>query len=217
LFQGTVPTVTLVTQSVLVLDDDPRMAAFLDHRLSAAGYRVARNDQPDVVVASGLPKLGAAREYGVPVLLLTQDQCVRERVRALDAGADDVLGKPFEPDELVARVRALSRRGQRAQCETGRGVLRHADVELDQDTHQVRRGGRVVQVRNRAFDLLACFLRHPGRVLSRAELLRQVWGWEPTDEANVVEVTISHLRQALEAGGEPRLIHTVRSIGYLLR
>ncbi len=203
---------------VLVLEDDARLAAFLDRALTQAGYHVANamnGRVPGVIIAGGLGKLARAREVGnVPVLLLTADDAVHERVRGLDAGADDVLAKPLHPDELVARVRALARRRELVHCQARQGVLRFADVELDQDRREMRRAGRLVEVRNRGFELLQYLMRNPERVVSRRELLQAVWGWEPDGDSNVIEVTISHLRQAL---GEPRIIHTVRPIGYILR
>jgi DNA-binding response OmpR family regulator len=206
---------------VLLLEDDARLAAFLDRGLTEAGYHVAtaRNGQlPDVVVAAGLHQLASARMHpSVPVLLLTSCEGVDERIRGLDAGADDVLAKPFHLEELVARVRALSRRRQLNATAARQGVLRYADLELDQDRRDVTRGGRRVEVRNRGFELLQYLMRNPERVVSRQELLQMVWGWAPDSDSNVIEVTVSHLRQALEALGEPRLIHTVRPVGYILR
>jgi two-component system, OmpR family, response regulator MprA len=207
-----------MAEAVLVLEDDARLAAFLDRGLAQAGYRPARSGVPDVIVAGGMDKLQIAREVaGVPVLLLTTNDCVTERIRGLDAGADDVLAKPFHFEELLARIRALSRCRSLSRVEQRKGALRYADLELDQDRRDVTRAGQRRAMRNRAFELLAYFLRNPERVLSRQELLQHVWGWDPGDDSNVIEVTISHLRQALEAHGEPRLIHTVRPVGYILK
>src|SRR5205085_29670 len=127
----------------------------------------------------------------------------------------------FALDELLARVRALLR--GRALAAAGAlatvrlGTLRYADVWLDQDAHEVKRAGRPLELRNKAFELLACFMRHPERVLNRREILEEVWGYEFLGDSNVIEVTVSYVRQALEAHGEPRLIHTVRPVGYILR
>lgn len=203
---------------VLILEDDARLAAFLDRGLAQAGYRVLRSELPDVIVAGGFDKLHIARQVtGAPVLLLTSKDCVSERIRGLDAGADDVLAKPFDIEELLARVRALTRRRAFLKADARKGILRYADLEVDQDTHEATRGGRRLQLRNRAFELLTHCVRNPERVLTRRELLAEVWGWEEAQDSNVVEVTVSHLRQALEAGGEPRLIHTVRPVGYILK
>jgi two-component system response regulator MprA len=149
--------------------------------------------------------------------MLTARDGVGERIEGLDAGADDYLAKPFALDELLARLRALLRRRSLAEKELRQGALGYADLRLDQDVRTVSRGERPVELRNLAFELLAYFLRHPERVLSRRELLEEVWGYEFLGDSNVIEVTVGHVRQALEAGGEPRLIHTVRNVGYILR
>jgi two-component system, OmpR family, response regulator MprA len=226
---------------VLIVDEDARLAAFLDRALSAAGYRVERTDDgaraleafdslsPDIVMLDlVLPSIGGlevARQVrarsSVPILMVAAEKSVDDRVAGLDAGADDYLTKPFVLDELLARLRAL-RRGRAlaaadALAATRQGQLRYADLRLDQDKREAWRGARRLELRNKAFELLACFLRQPERVLSRRELLEQVWGYEFLGDSNVIEVTVGHLRQALEAGGEPRLVHTVRPVGYILR
>jgi two-component system, OmpR family, response regulator MprA len=226
---------------VLIVERDARLYVFLDRALSAAGYRVARATdglralsafqslRPDLVlvdqtlpVLDGLELARRLRAHGsMPIVMLATDPSVDDRVAALDAGADDCLARPFAIEELLARLRAL-RRGRAlavasAIADTRHGTLSYADVHLDQDSHAAWRGTRKLELRNRALELLACFLRHPERVLSRNELLEEAWGYEYLGDSNVVDVTIGHLRQALEAGGEPRLIHTVRPVGYLLR
>jgi two-component system response regulator MprA len=226
---------------VLVVEDDPRLAAFLDHALVRAGYCVelvtaspgaikeARAHAYDLVlVSSAATQLELTRqlraETAAPILLLGASERVEDRVAALDAGADDMLGQPFALPELLARLRAL-RRGRalalaQARGEIRRGQLQYADVQLDQDTREATRGGRPLVLRHLTFELLAYLLRHPERVISRQELLERVWDYpQPAVDAgfNVVDVTVSRLRHALEAGGEPRLIHTVRPIGYMLR
>jgi two-component system response regulator MprA len=157
---------------------------------------------------------------GAPILLAAADT-IDERVAGLDAGADDVLSRPFATEELLARVRALLRgralATATAVAATRRGVLVYADLRLDQDTREAWRGERRLELRHKGFELLAYLMRHPGRVLSRRQLLEQVWGYEYLGESNVIDVTISHVRQALEADGEPRLIHTVRPLGYILK
>jgi two-component system, OmpR family, response regulator MprA len=222
---------------VLVVEDDRRIAAFLDRALVRAGFRVdlasdgaaalaaAAEAPPDVVVLDvmlpGLDGLEVARrlraDSGVPILMLTARDGVGDRVQGLDAGADDYLAKPFALEELLARLRALLRGRALALADTRRGILTYADVRLDQDTRQVTRGGRRIELRNKAFELLAYLLRNPGRVLSRRELLEEVWGYDFLGDSNVIEVTVAHLRQQLETAGAPRLIHTVRSAGYILR
>jgi two-component system response regulator MprA len=222
---------------VLVVEDDRRIAAFLDRALVRAGYHVqlvadgpaalaaAAEAPPDVVVLDvmlpGLNGLEVARRLradgGVPILMLTARDGVGDRVQGLDAGADDYLVKPFALEELLARLRALLRGRALALAETRRGFLRYADVRLNQDTREVYRAGRPVELRNKAFELLVYLLRNPGRVVSRRELLEEVWGYDFMGDSNVIEVTVAHLRQQLEAEGEPRIIRTVRSAGYMLR
>jgi two-component system, OmpR family, response regulator MprA len=222
---------------VLVVEDDHRISAFLDRALVQAGYRVAlaadgtaalalaEHSRPDVVVLDlmlpGLDGLEVARRLraggGVPILMLTARDGIDDRVQGLDAGADDYLVKPFALEELLARLRALLRGRALAVAETRRGVLTYADVSLNQDTREVMRGERRVELRNKAFELLAYFLRAPERVISRRELLEEVWGYDFLGDSNVIEVTVGQLRQKLEAGGEPRVIQTVRPIGYILR
>ena len=222
---------------VLVVEDDHRISAFLDRALVQAGYRVAvaadgpaaltaaDQSQPEVVVLDlmlpGLDGLEVARRLravgGVPILMLTARDGVGDRVQGLDAGADDYLVKPFALEELLARLRALLRGRALALADTRRGVLSYADITLDQDTREVTRGERRVELRNKAFELLAYFLRNPGRVVSRRELLEEVWGYDFLGDSNVIEVTVGQLRQKLEAAGEPRVIQTVRPIGYILR
>jgi two-component system, OmpR family, response regulator MprA len=222
---------------VLVVEDDHRISAFLDRALVQAGYRVAvaadgpaalataDETPPEVVVLDlmlpGLDGLEVARRLraggGVPILMLTARDGVDDRVQGLDAGADDYLVKPFALEELLARLRALLRGRALAVADTRRGILSYADISLDQDTREVKRGERPVELRNKAFELLAYLLRNPGRVVSRRELLEEVWGYDFLGDSNVIEVTVGQLRQKLEAGGEPRVIQTVRPIGYILR
>jgi two-component system response regulator MprA len=226
---------------VLMIADDVRLASFLDRALDGAGYRVERTTDatqalatfealtPDVAVldlaAPTAEMLDVVRRLrartGIPILMLAADDGVDERIAGLDAGADDYLPKPFALEELLARLRALLRgralAAARALATVRLGTLVYDDVRLDQDARTVSRGGRWLELRNKAFELLACFLRHPERVLSRRELLEEVWGYEFLGDSNVIEVTVSYVRQALEAHGEPRLIHTVRPVGYILR
>jgi two-component system response regulator MprA len=148
------------------------------------------------------------------VLVLTARDAIADRVRGLDAGADDYLVKPFALEELLARVRAVLRRNRR---ERGDQVLRLADLVVDRLSLEVSRGGRRIDLTRREFELLLVFLRRPRQVLPREELLARVWGYNFATDTNVVEVYVLYLRRKLEAGGEPRLLHTVRGAGYVLR
>ena len=207
---------------------DARLSTYLDRALTADGYRVelAANVvdatevpfAPDVVLLDGLlPLVQQLRaRTDAPIVVLSSDAAVEARIAALDAGADEVVAAPFEPRELLAKLRALRRGRELATRRARHGTLSYADIHLDLDTREVTRGGRTVDLRYKGVELLACFMRHPERVLSRRELLEDVWGYDFLGDSNVIEVTVSHLRQALEAGGEPRLIFTVRPIGYIL-
>jgi two-component system response regulator MprA len=220
---------------ILVVDDDPQILSLLRRGLAYEGYTVdvaedgaqalakARENQPDLVVLDiMMPKLDGLevtrrlRQGGdVPILLLTAKGTVSDRVTGLDAGADDYLVKPFALDELLARVRALLRRRQ-AQGE--RTILRFADLTLDTATREARRGGQPVrELTTREYELLEFFLRHPRQILTRDVIYERVWGYDFGGESNVLDVYIRYLRDKLEEGGRPRLIHTVRGAGYVLK
>jgi two-component system response regulator MprA len=149
----------------------------------------------------------------VPILMLTARDAVSDRVKGLDAGADDYLVKPFAYDELLARVRALLRRHEPA----GRDLLRCADLQMDVSAHEVRRGDRVVELTALQFNVLEHFLRHQRQVIERDRLLESVWGVDSDAISNVVDVTVADLRARLEADGQSRLLQTVRGVGYVLR
>jgi two-component system response regulator MprA len=183
-----------------------------------------REDRPDAVVLDVLmPRLDGleacrrlrARGDDLPVLLLTARDGVADRVNGLDVGADDYLVKPFALEELLARLRALLRRAG-GGAGAG-GVLAYADLRLDPATREVRRGDRPISLTRTEFALLELFLRHPRQVLTRAILLEEVWGFDFETSSNSLEVYVGHLRRKTEAGGEPRLLHTVRGVGYVLR
>jgi len=221
---------------VLVVEDDQRLAASVRRALEYESLTVtvahdgptalvlAASGRPDLVILDlmlpGLDGIGvcrALRAAGVArpmVLMLTARDATADRVAGLDAGADDYLVKPFEYDELLARVRALLRR--RAPAATGPKLV-IADLVVDPDTRQVRRGDRPVELTALQFELLAWLVRNRRRVLSRQQLLDAVWGGGTAATSNVVDVTVGVLRARLEAGGEPRLLHTVRGVGYVLR
>jgi two-component system, OmpR family, response regulator MprA len=220
---------------ILVVDDDPRIAAALRRALTYEGYRVevaadgpaallsARERPPDLVVLDvmlpGLDGVEVCRRLRaggeVAILMLTARDATGDRVRGLDSGADDYLTKPFATEELLARVRALLRRlGSRQPADA---FLRYEEIALDPAAREVRRGERPVALTALEFDLLLCFLRHPRQVLTREQLLDAVWGSDVAITSNAVDVYVGYLRGKLEADGEPRLIQTVRGVGYVLR
>ncbi len=221
---------------LLVVEDDPALASSLQRTLAFEGYEVllakdgeeasamAHSDAPDCLVldvglpgVSGLEVARRLRRRGdkVPILMLTARQMTGDRVVGLDAGADDYITKPFEVEELLARLRALMRRSGYTAEESQ--TLSVADLTLDMDSHEVRRGGRVVEVTRTEFILLEHLMLNQRQVLGRAQLLQHVWGMDFDSGTNTVEVFISYLRRKIEADGEPRLIHTVRGAGYIIR
>ncbi len=218
---------------VLAVDDDPEILDMLRRGLGIEGFdvRVASDgaqaleaietDVTDVVILDvmmpGLDGLGVLERVrtksDVPVLFLTARDRVADRIRGLDAGADDYLPKPFAFGELVARVRALMRR----HAPSDREVLSFEGIELDLAARQVSRNGEPVRLTQTEFELLRVLMEQPEHVLTRDVLLDRVWGFQPTSVSNVVDVYVSYLRRKLEADDTPRLIHTVRGVGYVLR
>jgi DNA-binding response OmpR family regulator len=218
---------------VLVVEDDTDIAGVLRRSLDKEGYdvRVALDGEaaideagvfePDAVVLDlGLPRLDGVEvcrrlrdEGDVPILILTARDALEARVEGLDSGADDYLVKPFERDELLARLRALLRR----RPPRGSAYLVVGDLRLNPDTHQVVRGDRELELTAREFELLEHLMRNERIVVSRQALLDEVWGYHPFAETNTVDVFISNLRRKLEANGEARVLHTVRGAGYVLR
>jgi two-component system response regulator MprA len=220
-------------ERILVIEDEERILDFLRRGLAYEGYRVetasdgsaglatARQTPPDLVVLDwmlpGLDGLEVCKRLRagstVPILMLTAKDAVSDRVQGLDAGADDYLVKPFEFDELLARIRALLRRAGPEGADT----LTFADLRLDTGTRQGYRGERVIELTAKEYELLELFLRHPRQVLTREVIFDRVWGYDFGGESNIIEVYIRYLRQKTEEGREPRLIHTVRGVGYVLR
>ncbi len=218
---------------VLVVEDDADIADVLRRSLRNEGYEVrtsadgvealdvAAGFVPDLVVLDlGLPRLDGIevcrrlREEGdVPILMLTARAETEDRVTGLDSGADDYLPKPFERQELLARIRALLRR----RPPRGAASLQIADLQLNPDTREVRRGEREIELTNREFELLEFLMRNEKLVISRERLLDEVWGYDPMAATNTIDVFISNLRRKLEAGEEPRLLHTKRGAGYVLK
>ena len=223
---------------VLVVDDDHAVRESLRRSLAFNGYDVHLAADgaealagigaiaPDVVVMDvmmpkldGLETTRALRTAGndVPVIVLTARDAVGDRVEGLDAGADDYLTKPFALEELLARLRALLRRAVPFDDDTEEEVLTFADLTMNVATREVLRSGRRIELTRTEFTLLEMFLRRPRRVLDRSFILEEVWGYDFPTTANSLEVYVGYLRRKTEAGDEPRLIHTVRGIGYVLR
>jgi two-component system, OmpR family, response regulator MprA len=218
---------------VLVVEDDEDIALALQRSLRMEGYevRIAADGEaaldsagafhPDLVVLDlGLPKLDGIEvarrlraDGDVPILMLTARDALESRVEGLDSGADDYLVKPFERQELLARLRALLRR----RPPRGSASMAVADLTLNPDTHEVHRGERAVELTQREFELLEYLMRNERIVVPRQRLLEEVWGYDPFATTNTIEVFVSNLRRKLEAGGEPRLLHTIRGAGYVLR
>jgi two-component system, OmpR family, response regulator MprA len=218
---------------VLVVEDDVEIAGALRRSLALEGYDVelagdgivaldrAEAYEPDAVVLDlGLPKLDGVEvcrrlraEGDVPILVLTARDELESRVEGLDSGADDYLVKPFERAELLARVRALLRR----RPPRGTASIVVGDLSLNPDRREARRGERALDLTSREFELLEHLMHNERLVVSRESLLEEVWGYAPFSETNTVDVFISNVRRKLEAGGEPRMLHTVRGAGYVLR
>ncbi|MGC1165660.1 MAG: response regulator transcription factor [Solirubrobacterales bacterium] len=218
---------------VLVVEDDADIADVLRRSLRNEGYEVktsadgvdaldvAAGFVPDLVVLDlGLPRLDGIevcrrlRQDGdVPILMLTARAETEDRVTGLDSGADDYLVKPFERQELLARIRALLRR----RPPRGTASIEVGDLQLNPDTREVRRGEREIELTNREFELLEFLMRNERLVISRERLLDEVWGYDPMAATNTIDVFISNLRRKLEAGEEPRLLHTKRGAGYVLK
>lgn len=222
-----------MNERILIIEDNESIVKVLKRSLAYEGYKVdaaldgetglslAREHYPDLVVLDlmlpgmdGLEVCQRLRSAGsVPILMLTAKDTSQDRVQGLDAGADDYVVKPFDLDELMARVRALLRRTQPERAT----VLSFADLTLDTSTRQAHRRERVIDLTAKEYDLLELFLRHPRQVMTREVIFDRVWGYDFGGESNVLDVYVRYLRQKLEEGGEQRLLYTVRSVGYVLR
>ncbi|MEV7066941.1 response regulator transcription factor [Streptomyces collinus] len=230
-------------QRILIVDDEPAVREALQRSLAFEGYGTevavdgadalekAAAYRPDLVVLDiqmprmdGLTAARRIRATGdtTPILMLTARDTVGDRVTGLDAGADDYLVKPFELDELLARIRALLRRSTYAAAvgataAADEDALTFADLRMDLSTREVTRGGRQVELTRTEFTLLEMFMAHPRQVLTREQILKAVWGFDFEPSSNSLDVYVMYLRRKTEAGGEPRLVHTVRGVGYVLR
>lgn len=219
---------------ILVVDDEPEVLSLMRRGLTVAGYSVETAESGEealdfavvrsldaVILDVRLPGMDGievcrrlrAGDADLPIMMLTARGRVPDRVAGLDAGADDYLVKPFSIDELLARVRALLRRARSSEA----AQLRFADLVLDPSTRRVELAGRHIELTPKEFDLLEFFMRHPEQVLSRGTIFTRVWGSEYLGDSNLIDVHVMRLRDKLEAGGESRLLHTMRGIGYSLR
>ena len=225
--------VAQATGRILVVEDDEEIADVVRRALRQAGHEVrtagdgvealsaADEFAPDLVVLDlGLPRLDGIEvarrlraESDVPILILTARTETEDRVSGLDSGADDYLVKPFELSELLARTRALMRR----RPPRGSASLTVGDLRLNPDTREVARGEREIDLTNREFELLEYLMRNQRLVVSRERLLEEVWGYDPLSMTNTIDVFISNLRRKLEEGGEPRILHTKRGAGYVVK
>ncbi|MFB7724551.1 MULTISPECIES: response regulator transcription factor [unclassified Nocardia] len=226
----------MTSATVLVVEDDPNVRSTLDQLLRFEGYRVLladdgltalatlEADRPDLAVVDvamprmdGLSLCRALRRKGdrLPILVLTARHQVGDRVAGLDAGADDYLAKPFDTEELLARLRALLRRS--APDEPASALLTAADLTLDPATREVHRGTRLLDLTRTEFDVLELLLRNQRVVLSRGQIYEHIWGFDFDTESRSLDVYIGYLRRKTEEGGEPRLIQTVRNVGYTVK
>ena len=219
---------------ILLVEDEAKLAQFIELELKYEGYNVtvvndglsglstARENNPDLILLdwmlpgmSGVDICKRLRQTGskVPIILLTAKDDISDRVAGLDAGADDYIVKPFNLEELLARVRANLRRNQDEDPE----LLQFLDLSLNRNTRQVFRGNRLIELTAKEFDLLEYLMSHPKQVLTRDQILERVWGYDFMGDSNIIEVYVRYLRLKLEAEQEKRVIQTVRGVGYVLR
>jgi two-component system response regulator MprA len=219
---------------ILLVDDDPQIRDTLKRHLAYEGYQVSvagdsretftqvSENRPDLVILDwmlpGMDGIEICRRLrqadDFPILMLTAKGTLEDKVDGLDSGADDYLLKPFQPDELLARVRALLRRRSPASQAT---VLKFGTLSLDVSSRQVWSEDRPVELSSKEFDMLELLMRHPNQVLTRDTFYDRIWGYDFSGESNILEVYIRYLRSKLEAAGSPRYIQTVRGVGYVLR
>jgi DNA-binding response OmpR family regulator len=224
----------MTAQHILLVEDEIKLARFIELELESEGYRVsvahdgmsglslARESEPDLAILdwmmpglTGVELCRRLRSTGIkiPVILLTAKDEVGDRVTGLDAGADDYLVKPFSIEELLARIRAHLRRNQ----ETDTDLLQFEDLSLNRRTREVHRGQRSIELTAKEFDLLQYLMSHPRQVFTRDQILENIWGYDFLGDSNIIEVYVRYLRLKLEQDSEKRLIHTARGVGYSLR
>jgi two-component system response regulator MprA len=222
-------------QKILVVEDDPDSLRLVSFFLKRAGYEVveagdgptaltlAERERPNLVILDwGLPMMTGLEvckrlraKSPVPIVMLTAKDSVADRVEGLETGADDYVVKPFAPEELVARV-AVRLRATAGGGATMGGTLAFSDLNLSSDTYTVSRAGQPVALSTKEFELLRYFMQHPNKILRRAQIINEVWGDADAYDPNVLDVYVGYLRNKLEAGGSPRLIHTKRGVGFYL-
>jgi len=223
-----------MTTKILIIEDDPSIGKLLRRALLLEGYearlvkdglegiRAFHEETPDLIILDlmlpGIDGIEVCKrireESDTPILMLTARDTVEDRVLGLDSGADDYVVKPFDIDELLARVRAQLRRSEHLQPKQ---ILEFADLVMDTAARTVHRSDREIELTAREFDLLELFMRHPNQVISRTQIYDEIWDYDFGGESNIIEVYIRYLRTKLESGGEPRLIYTKRGAGYILR
>lgn len=225
----------MMNDKILLIEDEPQIAGFISRGLRREGYHVIETfdgetglemafaELPDIVILDimlpgidGLTVCRQIREGGLqtPILMLTAKDAIPDRVAGLEAGADDYLVKPFAFEELLARVRALGRRKAPIESDS---PLHFADLTLNPSTRMAQRGDRNIELTAKEYELLELFMRHPNQVLTRDQIYNRIWGYDFGGESNIIEVYIRYLRSKLELEDEPRLLHTIRGVGYALR
>jgi len=222
-----------MNEQVLIIEDDEKIVKLLERSLRYEDYIVetafdgesglikAGNNKPDIVILDimlpGMDGIEVCQRLransSVPIVMLTAKDTIQDRIEGLDSGADDYVVKPFQLEELLARIRAILRRTQQDRSPT----LTYADLVLDTTTREAKRGDQLISLTAKEFDLLELFMRHPHQVMTREVIFDQVWGYDFGGESNVLDVYIRYLRQKLEEQGAIRLIHTIRGVGYVLR
>jgi len=227
------PRENSLSERILIIEDDEKIVRLLQRGLAFEGYEVdtapdgesglikAGNRKPDIIILDimlpGIDGIEVCQRLransSVPILMLTAKDALNDRIDGLDSGADDYMVKPFQLEELLARIRAVLRRTEQDRAP----ILSFADITLDTTTREASRGGNTIPLTAKEYDLLELFMRHPNQVMTREVIFDRVWGYDFGGESNVLDVYIRYLRQKLEENSAPRLLHTIRGIGYVLR
>ena len=222
-----------MNERILIIEDDEKIVRLLQRGLAYEGYEVdaaldgeaglikAGNHKPDIVILDimlpGMDGIEVCQRLransSVPILMLTAKDSLHDRIDGLDSGADDYMVKPFQLEELLARIRAVLRRTEQDRAP----ILTFSDVTLDTTTREASRSGHTISLTAKEYDLLELFMRHPNQVMTREIIFDRVWGYDFGGDSNVLDVYIRYLRQKLEENNAPRLLHTIRGVGYVLR